>query len=393
MESRTILILLAIPNFDYDNQNSAVLNYLKVIKQAFEDSGDKVLFYCDLVSQIKKGPEDQKEPVLQQGGIKSNFKKFLRKWPYIYQSLAFRYFFKAQKEMIERIEVGQKIDLIIEFYTVGSNVGVQLSKKWNVPLHLIYDSPVDEQFLEMYKTKTIHWRKIIQSEKETLEFANRVVVYSKPCQQFIENKYKLKAEINVLPCVVFKEQIKRSNTLDGDFIIGFIGSFLKWHKVEVLVSAFHKFHNIYPFAKLYLIGFGEEWEKIKSMVKILGLEDFVYQPGFVKEEELKKIKSELSVAVMPGSNWYGSPLKLFEYTQSEIPFIAPESPTISEIFLPNEHCLYIDKADSVNSLLDHLVFIKENPSEAQQMANCCYNYFNSIFGYKSYQDKIVRYLS
>jgi glycosyltransferase involved in cell wall biosynthesis len=178
----------------------------------------------------------------------------------------------------------------------------------------------------------------------------------------------------------------------SEFVVGFIGSFLAWHKVGLLVKVFKKFHVKYPHARLQLIGYGMEWDNVKSLVERMGLNEVVEMPGFVSEAELLNCKTRFSVALMPGSNWYGSPLKLFEYAQSHIPFIAPTTQTVLSIFQENEHCLYIDPENEANSLLEKLTFSIENPLKMNEMANRAQSYVQENFESAVYGRKLVSVL-
>ena len=384
--SKRILILVGIPDFDYSNQMSAVAAFLKTIKSAFEMDGHAVEF----------GGESSKDevifrPVNTKKGIKDKLKGALKQWPWLYQSLAFRNFFKGQNQIVDRLELKEPFDLIIEFHTVGSSVGRQLAKHWGAQFSVIFDSPVEEQFIEMHGTKTSHWSRILNSEKVTLEAADHIMVYSPACETHIRKKYKLKAIVGVLPCVVDKTSIN-NNPLQNEFNIGFIGSFLSWHKVDLLVRVFKKFHKKYENSRLQLIGYGMEWDKIKVLVDQLNMNAIVTMPGFVSEAELLNYKKRCSVAIMPGSNWYGSPLKLFEYAQSHIPFIAPTTKTVVSIFQADEHCLYIDPKNEANSLLEKLNFAIENPLEMNDMADRAQTYVRENFEAAIYSKKLVEVL-
>jgi glycosyltransferase involved in cell wall biosynthesis len=283
-------------------------------------------------------------------------------------------------------------DQVVEFHTVGSTVGKQLAAKWGAQLSVVFDSPVDEQFYEMHGTRSMHWSRIVNSEKETLEAADSIMAYSPACEAYIQVKYKLKGKVQVLPCIIHKENTINA-PLDGTINIAFIGSFLSRHKVNTLVLAFSKFHQKHPESKLQLIGYGVEWEHIKNKVQALSLSDIVDMPGFVSESELIDYKRKCAVAVMPGSNWYGSPLKLFEYAQSGIPFIAPTTKTVSSIFADQEHCLFIDSTNEENSLLEKLTFLYENPLKRSELATNAHNYVKTNFAKAIYGQKLVEVLS
>lgn len=380
---KRIVIVVGIPNFDYSNEKSAVAAFLRTIKAAFEQEGHDVQLGVESSSKaIHSGGANSGN------GIKQRLKSILKMWKWGYQSLAFRSFFKRQDQLIENYKDIKPADLVIEFHTAGSTLGKHLAAKWKCPLSAVFDSPVDEQFFEMYGTKTIFWNKIKRSEKETLEAAESIMTYSPACANFIKQKYTIKGRVSVLPCIVHKPAVANQPE-DDTFKIGFVGSFLSWHNVAVLVRAFNRFLTVDPLARLQLIGHGVEWESVNALVVKLGIQNHVELPGFVSEVELQEFKKGFSVAVMPGSNWYGSPLKLVEYAQAQIPFIAPKSKTVLSIFEAEEHCLYINADDAENSLLENLIYLKENPQKKLAMAKRARNFVNSQFKEDIYAKKLV----
>ena len=375
---KRIVIVVGITDFDYSNEKSAVAAFLQTTKTAFEQKGHEV----QLGFGSKSTAVDANK-VNSSSGIKQKLKSILKIWKWGYQSLVFRSFFKRQKQLIEYYNGIKPTDLVVEFHTVGSTLGLQLAKKWNCKFSVIFDSPVDQQFLEMYKTKTAFWTRIQASEHLTMQAVDKVMAYSPACKDYLLSKYNLKCVIEVLPCIVDKPSIKNQPNL-SEFKLGFIGSFLSWHKVAELVQAFHLFRKEKPEAKLQLIGYGEEWQSVRDLVGSLQLTEAVEMPGFVSEEELLVYKRNFSVAIMPGSNWYGSPLKLFEYAACGIPFIAPNTPTVSSIFTDQEDCLMVDEKNRIQSIYQHLLFLAENPDRAKEIGDLAQTRFLANYANEHY---------
>lgn len=387
---KRILILVGIPNFDFNNQHSAVLSYLRQVEKAFISEGHEVVFdYRGERRDDKNTPSDTNNT---NNNSVSFIKKVLKFWPWLYHTLVMRKYFKSQDLILKDLEALEPVDLIVEFHTVGSVIGAKLSKVWSVPLTVIFDSPVDQQFLEMHKTKTLFWNRISASEKISLEQATTVMCYSASCIAYIKSKYNLKAKVNNLPCVLTKKAVPKIEEAKI-FNIGFIGSFLSWHRVEWLVAAFERFALEYPDAKLWLVGNGQEWLKIQKQVQESKVSSKVEMTGFVSEEELDTIKGKLDLGVMPGSNWYGSPLKLFEYAQSNIPFIAPTSKTVRDIFGDEKYCLYVDDKSPVESLYESLVKLYTNPELRNELGEKAHNFVNEEFGIDVYSKKLISNLS
>lgn len=379
--------MVGIPDFDYSNQMSAVAAFLRKIEAAFITEGYSV--ELGLNSQSKSLVNTN---ATGKDGVKNKLKSLLKKSKWLYHSLAFRGYFKRQDQLLQEYSKKNPFDLVIEFHTVGSTLGLQLANQWQAKFAVVFDSPVEEQFYEMHGTKSSYWSRILKSEKQTMEGADAIMAYSPACERHLRSKYAIRAQVTVLPCVVSKNAIENKPD-KAVFNIGFIGSFLSWHKVDLLVRVFEVFYQKYPQSRLQLVGYGMEWDKVKQLVDELRLTAVVDLPGFVSEQELLDFKANFTVAIMPGSNWYGSPLKLFEYAESQIPFIAPKTKTVAAIFEQQQHCLFIDPKDEFNSIFEHLEFLINQPDFRNKMATQANHYVHENYRDKVYQEKLASALA
>ncbi|MBN4073073.1 glycosyltransferase [Crocinitomix catalasitica] len=381
--------MIAVPDFDYSDDKSAVLSYLISIKKAFEQNGDNTEFALN-----QKGDQSQysdRGTDKKKYGFKELIKYIVRQWPWLHQSLVLRRYLKDQELLFRGIVGGKKYDLIIEYHILGSTIGLRLAKKWGAQFSVIFDSPSPEQFKNIHNTKSAYWSTITNSEKQTMEAADLIMCYSPACQKYLELKYSIRANINILPCQLHKEAyVERLRT--KTFNIGFIGSFLEWHKLDLMVKVFAMFHKKYENSRLMLIGFGRDWHRINELVKNLGLVDFVDMPGFVSEEELEEYKRKFTIATMPGSNWYGSPLKLFEYAQMGIPFIAPVSETVDSIFKDGEHCLFVKSEDEEGTLMQALELYYNDSEGRDKMGENARRYVENKFNKDDYRRRLLAYL-
>jgi glycosyltransferase involved in cell wall biosynthesis len=380
--TKRVLILVGIPSFDYSNPHSAVASFLSQIKLAANENGWIAEFPPQSLTSKESNTTTQKQ---------SKLKQILNGWKWAYQSLAFYRYQQNQKALFKSLSQLPKYDKVIEFHTVGSTIGKQLANHWKAKLSVIFDSPVDEQFLEMKQTRTAFWKSIQKSEQVTMEGADHIMAYSPACSEYLKKRYALKTEPHILPCVVHK-RAPINESLKERFNILFIGSFLSWHNVGLLVKAFERLVAEKPEARLQLIGYGEEWQKIKKMIVERQLTSVVELPGFVSEKDLLQYKKEASIGVMPGSNWYGSPLKLFEYAAAGIPFIAPDTPTVRSIFTEEEHCLYITDKEPINSLYNGLNRLMDQPEIRQKIGIQAREFVNENFGHDLYLLKLSQIL-
>lgn len=373
--NKKIAILVNAPGFNWANANSAVAQYLKQIGDGLEKAGYSVSFYPESCS--KNAPIKSK-------ASNRNFKKVFVQFVgnisrKTLNSLKFRKYFKSVDLETKYLSQNLDVDLVIEFLCYGSTAGAEIKLKKGCKLIVVFDSPLSLQFKEMHKGDSFYTSKINRAEAKSLEMADSVICYSNAVADFIRNEFQYKNQISQIPCILWKKPVER--VISKKRYIGFVGSFLNWHKVELLIQSFNNIANDFPDLELVLLGYGEEWEKINALRIKSPFLDRIIQPGFVSESELSEWKSKFTIGVMPGSNWYGSPLKLFEYAESGIPFISPETPTVNSFFEDKKHTLFIDSKNEVKSLSNACIFLLNNPELAEKMGKNAQELMKTTFSY------------
>ena len=111
--------------------------------------------------------------------------------------------------------------------------------------------------------------------------------------------------------------------LRGAKIIGFSGAFFPWHGVDMILEALPRITRSVPEAAVLLLGDGPQRAILESRAREAGLADRVRFAGWVAHDALPAHIAAFDVAVMPDSNDYGSPMKIFEYMAMGKPVVAP----------------------------------------------------------------------
>ena len=122
--------------------------------------------------------------------------------------------------------------------------------------------------------------------------------------------------------------------LSHQFVVGFVGSFQPWHRVDLLVQAVQELVRRHEIHAL-IAGEGPELERTKSLVRRLGLTDRVTMLGALQPAKIPALVSSLDVGVLPGSNHYGHPMKLLDYAAAAVPSVAPDLGPIREVLRPD----------------------------------------------------------
>jgi glycosyltransferase involved in cell wall biosynthesis len=114
--------------------------------------------------------------------------------------------------------------------------------------------------------------------------------------------------------------------LDDSFVVGWIGTFRRFHALEYLVDAFVRLHAHDDRARLLLVGRGSTQDDIEAFVRARGVTDAVRFAGAIHHLEMPSYIAAMDVAVvsaLPDSTFHYSPQKLREYLACARPVVAP----------------------------------------------------------------------
>jgi glycosyltransferase involved in cell wall biosynthesis len=161
------------------------------------------------------------------------------------------------------------------------------------------------------------------------------------------------------PCVSDESVRSRLETGD-DYVIGFIGTFGRWHGAENLATAFNRLLDRDPdLAKrlrLLMIGDGAMLPATRMIVDQGGHRDRVLFTGRVPQIEGPMYLAACDLLVSPhvpnpdGSPFIGSPTKLFEYMAMGKPIVASALGQIADILEDGRTAMLVKPGD-----LDDLV--------------------------------------
>ena len=329
-----ILFLCNEPNYDIYNRRSAIDSILKSI---LDQISNNYLIYVN-GDEFKPTFVSEKGNVFKQNPIK---KAIVRCIPlFIRERIKMRRILNNSDGVVESLNnFTVKPDIIIELYKLGSNCGKRLQERFNCPLLIYYDSPVVEQYEDIWKIKAPFRSELIRRQKESISAASAVLAYSRPVGALLQ-KYGA-TKLHYYATLDYSRLDPIDIVKDDALTIGFIGSFMPWHRVDMLVHVFERLRGNNPAnMKLLLVGAGECFESVQKQVSISVYKDDIEMTGFVDGEALKALKSRIDIGVMPGSNWYGIPTKVFEYGACGIASVAPDTPTISDIFSVDELAMF-----------------------------------------------------
>jgi glycosyltransferase involved in cell wall biosynthesis len=137
-------------------------------------------------------------------------------------------------------------------------------------------------------------------------------------------------------------QFRRDRGIPMDaIVIAFVGSFQPYHKVNLLLEAFNRLYqnsNIH----LLLVGDGQGLNDARELTAQLGFMDRVTFTGRVPYSDVPACLAAGDIAVMPATNTYGNPMKIYEYMALGKAVVAPDQPTITEIATQGENAILFE---------------------------------------------------
>lgn len=132
-------------------------------------------------------------------------------------------------------------------------------------------------------------------------------------------------------CVSDSAELRAAYNPAGRLVIGFVGYLIHWHKFDVLLQAFEMVRRQYKNILLIFVGDGPLKSYVLKSAESLGIEDSVVVTGNVSHDEIPRYISMFDIAVIPHSNDYRSPIKMFEYMAVGKPVIAPDMEPIGVV--------------------------------------------------------------
>jgi len=140
-------------------------------------------------------------------------------------------------------------------------------------------------------------------------------------------------------------EVRKKLGLQRTLTIGFIGGLVPWHKLETLLEVFGDLEKSHPDLRLVLLGQGPLLGELQKLASDLGLADKVLFPGSVGHGEIPAHLAAFDIAVVPHSNAYRSPIKLFEYLAAGRPVVAPGTEPIRSVIKSGTHALLFETND------------------------------------------------
>jgi glycosyltransferase involved in cell wall biosynthesis len=326
--------------------------------------------------------------------------------------------------------------IVYQRVSVGNFLGVEISRLLRVPLIAEFNG--SEIWLsENWGTPYFFSKTVEKIELLMLRHAHLVVVVSLPLKRQLidlgieaERVVVVKNGFDVtrsLPASIRNEsraRLRDQFEMDQDAVVFcFVGTFGPWHGVGNLAKSIARFFSIHgetnigQKARFLLVGDGVGREAVETILQSQIDANQVIMTGGVKPDSINEYLAASDVCLLPttlnkdGTEFFGSPTKLFEYMGAAKAIIATEVGQVTEILqgaVPvdrfdeladsqnKEQCAIMVPPGSVRKLVDAYAHIVKAPKwttkaglHAQQRAEEKYTWDQS---FKEISEKLTEVL-
>jgi glycosyltransferase involved in cell wall biosynthesis len=148
------------------------------------------------------------------------------------------------------------------------------------------------------------------------------------------------------------DRVRQSLGVQGKIVVGFLGTFGPWHGAPVLAEAATKTSKATGCHFLF-IGDGDQRSLAETIIARGGAKAEATFTGRIPHAEAPDYLTACDILVSPhvesadGSEFFGSPTKLFEYMATARPIVASRLGQIADIITDGENGLLVEPGDAV----------------------------------------------
>lgn len=236
----------------------------------------------------------------------------------------------------------QQIELIYERYSLFMFATVWWAKRHQCPIIVeINDSCL------VHRVRPLFFRALARKiEGWVFKNATGLVFISGHFQQLALQQHKQiapsvispnGADLNqFVPDESASQHIRQQLGIDDKVVLGYVGAFVHWHGIDWFVDLIVHKIKAYPQLVLLLVGDGVSFSAIKQRIEQAGVSSQIILTGRVEHHKIAAYIGAMDYGILPDSNDYGSPMKLFEFMAMAKGMVVPDFSPVVEVVTDNQ---------------------------------------------------------
>ncbi|NQU43033.1 glycosyltransferase family 4 protein [bacterium] len=300
--------------------------------------------------------------------------------------------YRVGKQIVET----EKMQAIYERFSLYSFVGTRLGKRYHLPRVLEINA-----FLSVEHRHKLHFLRMAErAEGYIARQAPALVVVSQPLHDSLVELGVASDRISNMPMAVDidhfrpdparREEARLRWDLDQKFVIGYVGSLSGWHGISLLPTMACQLLKTRSDFAIFVVG-GEERHllKYRDRVEQMGLSDHLRFVGSVPYEEVPSCINAMDVALVPDTNYWTCPTKMFEYQASGVPTIAPRYPAIEKAM---DHLGegMIFEPRNIEQAVQHILHLADRPELREEMGHKSRERVSATHSWQRNVERVVR---
>lgn len=383
------------------NQSGGAGTHIRGTLQGFKENGVEVLplIAGDMfASRIDNGNKEEIKII----GNKKSFRNLVKGILPNKIRLFFRDLrtIKEDKEYIKKaaIEIEKfKPEAIYERSSFMSVAGIQLASQFNLPLFFETDGCMVEIIRDDYGVFSTQWGNSIERRK--MLKADFVVVMNKLAINVVSEKFRISKNKFIVktlgieaPDTVVDEnkikELKSKFSLEGKYVVGFVGSISTYHGVNLLIDAGKHLKNAgRNDIALLIVGWSKEAESLKAQADAQQLNNIIFA-GRVDKSEVPSYYSLMDAAVIPNAEESIYPIKVLEYGIFKLCPLVPKYEVFDEIIREGVTGFYFHPRKP-ESMAEKIMHMAENPFVVSGCANTWHAIVKDNFKWKHTVKEVV----
>lgn len=270
-----------------------------------------------------------------------------------------------------RVLGDRRLSLVYQRYSLDNYAGLHIAREYGVPFVVEYNG--SEVWIARNWGTPLKYEALAEKiELANLHGADLIVVVSAAMRDELVARGIPAGKILVNPNGVDPDmyrpgvdgtEVRQRHGLLGKVVVGFIGTFGRWHGAEVLAEAFglllERRPDLRENARLLMVGDGITMSEVREAVERRGIAEQVVLTGLVPQSDGPAHLAAMDVLASPhvpnpdGTPFFGSPTKLFEYMAMGRGIVASDLDQIGEV-LEHDVTAWMVKPGDVESLVTGL---------------------------------------